>query len=189
MHPIGFQLLIMGPKGMIDVPVLKNTNRQLNLSILCTQEPLSEKHSRFILTQTHTTLKESDILDCPLHVDLQCSLIKKIFLSASPCVWWCYGGFIQYMAPNKNIKNTLNSKYLLELKKLTDFAFSSVCVCLCTVPLRVLIILHVKQHGGDEFIHVLSFPDDCLQFIIHSLSDDTLETLNACYTDPTARTC
>ncbi len=101
MHPIGFQLLIIGQKGMIDVPVLKNTNRQLNFSILCTQEPLSEKHSRFILTQTHTTLKESDILDCPLHVDLQCSLIKKIFLSASPCVWWCYGGFIQRMAPNK----------------------------------------------------------------------------------------
>ncbi len=128
MHPIGFQLLIIGQKGMIDVPVLKNTNRQLNWSILCTQEPLSEKHSRFILTQTHTTLKESDILDCPLHVDLQCSLIKKIFLPASPCVWWCYGGFIQRMAPNKNIKNTLNSKYHLELKKLNDFAFSSVCV-------------------------------------------------------------
>lgn len=60
---------------------------------------------------------------------------------------------------------------------------------MCTVPLGVLIILHVEQHGGDEFIHVLRFPDDCLQFIIHSLSDDTLETLNARYTDPTARTC
>lgn len=128
MHPIGFQLLIIGQKGMIDVPVLKNTNRQLNLSILCTQGPLSEKHSRFILTQTHTTLKESDILDCPLHVDLQCSLIKKIFLPASPCVWWCYGGFIQCMVQNKNIKNTLNSKYHLEHQKLNDFAFSSVCV-------------------------------------------------------------
>lgn len=53
------------------------------------------------------------------------------------------------------------------------------------VPLRVLIILHVEQHGGDELIHVLRFPDDRLKFIINSLSDDTLETLNTRHTDPT----
>lgn len=54
------------------------------------------------------------------------------------------------------------------------------------VPLRVLIILHVEQHGGDELIHVLRFPDDRLKFIINSLSDDTLETLNTRHTDPAA---
>lgn len=188
MHPIGFQLLIIGQKGMIDVLVLKNTNRQLNLSILCTQRPLSEKHSRFILTQTHTTLKESDILDCPLHVDLQCSLIKKIFLPASPCVWWCYGGFIQCMVQNKKHQEHTEQQISPWASKIKWFRLLK-CVCVCTVPLGVLIILHVEQHGGDEFIHVLRFPDDCLQFIIHSLSDNTLETLNACYTDPTARTC
>lgn len=130
MHPIGFQLLTIGQKGMIDVLVLKNTNRQLNLSILCTQGPLSEKHSRFILTQTHTTLKESDILDCPLHVDLQCSLIKKIFLPASPCVWWCYGGFIQCMVQNKKHQEHTEQQISPWASKIKWFRLLK-CVCVC----------------------------------------------------------
>ncbi len=113
---------------MIDVLVLKNTNRQLNLSILCTQGPLSEKHSRFILTQTHTTLKESDILDCPLHVDLQCSLIKKIFLPASPCVWWCYGGFIQCMVQNKKHQEHTEQQISPWASKIKWFRLLK-CVC------------------------------------------------------------
>lgn len=57
-----------------------------------------------------------------------------------------------------------------------------------SVPVQVLAVLHVEQHRGDQFVHVLRLPDDGLQLVIHSLPHHALQTFDPSHTDPETRT-
>ena len=58
---------------------------------------------------------------------------------------------------------------------------SSECVF---VPVQVLAVLHVEQHGRDQFVHVLRFPDDGLELVVHRLPHHALQTFNPGHADP-----
>lgn len=58
------------------------------------------------------------------------------------------------------------------------------CMCVSGVPVQVFAVLHVEQHGRDQFVHVLWLPDNGLQLVVHRLSHHTLQTFNPCHPDP-----
>lgn len=59
-----------------------------------------------------------------------------------------------------------------------------VFVCVHSLPVQVVGILHVEQHGRDELVHVLRFPDDGLQLVVDRLSDHALQPADPSNTDP-----
>lgn len=58
----------------------------------------------------------------------------------------------------------------------------------CGVPVQVFAVLHVEQHGWDQFVHVLRLPDDGLQLVVHRLPHHALQTLDPGHTDPDGHT-
>ena len=56
------------------------------------------------------------------------------------------------------------------------------------VPVQVFAVLHVEQHGGNQFVHVLRLPDDGLKLVVHRLPHHTLKTFDPGDADPDANT-
>lgn len=59
---------------------------------------------------------------------------------------------------------------------------------LSSVPVQVLAVLHVEEHGGDQLVHVLRLPDDGLQLVVHRLPHNALQAFDPRHPDPEQET-
>lgn len=56
------------------------------------------------------------------------------------------------------------------------------------VPVQVVAVLHVEQHGRDQLVHVLRLPDDGLQLVVHRLPHHALQAFDPGHSDPETHT-